>query len=118
MPRPPERWVLPDRGPVGMICLIIAEAAIFLIFVVAYLYYLGKNLRRARSRATCSSCRSSSASACCASSATIGLAVRALRRGRGAAFTALWLANTIVLALDLSRAAPASNGSQLIYEKG
>ena len=40
---PPERWELPERGPVGMICLIIAEAAIFLIFVVAYLFYLGKS---------------------------------------------------------------------------
>ena len=28
-PAPPERWDLPERGPVGMICLIIAEAAIF-----------------------------------------------------------------------------------------
>ena len=43
IPRPPERWELPERGPVGMICLIIAEAAIFLIFVVAYLFYLGKS---------------------------------------------------------------------------
>lgn len=37
-------WVLPNRGIVGMWCLIAAEAAIFLIFVVAYIYYLGKNL--------------------------------------------------------------------------
>jgi len=37
-------WVLPNRGIVGMWCLITAEAAIFLIFVVAYVYYLGKNL--------------------------------------------------------------------------
>src|SRR5271165_1924238 len=32
------------RGPVGMWCLIIAETAIFSIFVVAYLYYAGKSL--------------------------------------------------------------------------
>ena len=37
-------WVLPNRGIVGMWCLIAAEAAIFLIFVVAYIYYLGKSL--------------------------------------------------------------------------
>jgi len=37
-------WVLPNRGIVGMWCLISAEAAIFLIFVVAYIYYLGKSL--------------------------------------------------------------------------
>jgi len=32
------------RGKVGMWCLIIAESAIFVIFVVAYLYYAGKSL--------------------------------------------------------------------------
>jgi len=37
-------WVLPHRGTVGMACLIMAESAIFLIFVVAYIYYIGKSL--------------------------------------------------------------------------
>jgi cytochrome c oxidase subunit 3/cytochrome o ubiquinol oxidase subunit 3 len=37
-------WVLPYRGIVGMVCLILAESAIFLIFVVAYIYYIGKSL--------------------------------------------------------------------------
>ena len=37
-------WVLPHRGIVGMICLIAAESAIFIIFVVAYVYYIGKSL--------------------------------------------------------------------------
>jgi cytochrome c oxidase subunit 3/cytochrome o ubiquinol oxidase subunit 3 len=37
-------WVLPHRGIVGMACLIVAESAIFLIFVVAYIYYIGKSL--------------------------------------------------------------------------
>src|ERR1700721_1849183 len=37
-------WVLPSRGIVGMLCLICAEAAIFIIFVVAYIYYIGKSL--------------------------------------------------------------------------
>ena len=36
-------WV-PSKGVVGMTCLIIAESAIFIIFVVAYLFYLGKDL--------------------------------------------------------------------------
>jgi cytochrome c oxidase subunit 3 len=43
----PERgteWRLPSRGRVGMYCLIAAEAAIFTIFVVAYLFYLGKSI--------------------------------------------------------------------------
>jgi heme/copper-type cytochrome/quinol oxidase subunit 3 len=38
-----EPSTLPSRGVVGMACLIVAEAAIFIIFVVAYLYYLGKS---------------------------------------------------------------------------
>jgi cytochrome c oxidase subunit III len=39
-----QAWVLPHRGIVGMTCLIIAESAIFLIFVVAYVYYIGRSL--------------------------------------------------------------------------
>src|ERR1700729_4302718 len=37
-------WVLPSRGIVGIACLIIAESAIFIIFVVAYIYYIGRSL--------------------------------------------------------------------------
>jgi cytochrome c oxidase subunit III len=37
-------WQLPSRGKVGMICLIIAESAIFTIFVAAYVFYIGKSL--------------------------------------------------------------------------
>src|ERR1700722_12708495 len=37
-------WKLPYRGKVGMAGLIIAESAIFTIFVVAYLFYLGKSI--------------------------------------------------------------------------
>jgi cytochrome c oxidase subunit 3 len=43
----PERgatWQLPSRGRVGMYCLIAAAAAIFTIFVVAYLFYVGKSV--------------------------------------------------------------------------
>jgi cytochrome c oxidase subunit 3 len=39
-----EPWVLPDRGTVGMACLIVAESAIFVIFVVAYIFYMGQSL--------------------------------------------------------------------------
>ena len=37
-------WARPARGRVGMFVLIAAEAAIFTIFVVAYLFYIGKSL--------------------------------------------------------------------------
>ena len=40
----PKPWTLPYRGKVAMASLIIAESAIFTIFVVAYLFYLGKSL--------------------------------------------------------------------------
>jgi cytochrome c oxidase subunit III len=40
----PEPWTLPCRGKVAMASLIIAESAIFTIFVVAYLFYLGKSM--------------------------------------------------------------------------
>lgn len=43
-PHADPAWVLPSRGIVGIACLIIAESAIFLIFVVAYIYYIGKSL--------------------------------------------------------------------------
>jgi cytochrome c oxidase subunit III len=39
-----DPWELPYRGSVGMWCLIAAESAMFLIFVVAYIYYMGKSL--------------------------------------------------------------------------
>jgi cytochrome c oxidase subunit 3/cytochrome o ubiquinol oxidase subunit 3 len=43
-PNPAAEWRLPSRGKVAMAGLIIAESAIFTIFVVAYLFYLGKSV--------------------------------------------------------------------------
>jgi cytochrome c oxidase subunit III len=43
-PNTAAAWDLPSRGKVAMACLIIAESAIFTIFVVAYLFYLGKSV--------------------------------------------------------------------------
>ena len=39
-----ETWKLPSRGYVAMSSLIVAESAIFTIFVTAYLYYLGRDV--------------------------------------------------------------------------
>jgi cytochrome c oxidase subunit III len=44
IPDPDVTWELPSRGRVGMFALITAESAIFIIFVVAYLFYIGKSL--------------------------------------------------------------------------
>ena len=41
-----------------MICLIVAEAAIFIIFFVSYVFYMGKSLT-SRTPHRCWSCRSS-----------------------------------------------------------
>jgi cytochrome c oxidase subunit 3 len=38
-----ENWRLPSRGRVAMFSLIIGESAIFTIFVVAYVYYIGRS---------------------------------------------------------------------------
>src|ERR1700683_3195613 len=43
-PNTAAEWHLPSRGKVAMAGLIIAESAIFTIFVVAYLFYLGKSM--------------------------------------------------------------------------
>ncbi len=92
---PVEEWSLPSRGTVGMACLILAEAAIFIIFVVAYLYYIGKSLSGPTPREVLelpiftSICLLSS-------SITVHFAVSALHRAaRGA--TSLWLAATVLL---------------------
>ena len=37
-------WVLPSQRKVGMICLILTETALFSIFVVAFVFYMGKSL--------------------------------------------------------------------------
>ena len=39
-----QEWKTPDRGTVGIIFLIITETALFSIFVVTYLVYIGKSL--------------------------------------------------------------------------
>jgi cytochrome c oxidase subunit 3/cytochrome o ubiquinol oxidase subunit 3 len=39
-----QPWVLPSKGRVAMLCLIVGESAIFTIFVVAYIYNIGKSL--------------------------------------------------------------------------
>ena len=69
-----------SKGRVGMACLIIAESTIFTIFVVAYLYNLGKDLHGPTPREVL---RLPILNTVCllSSSLTITLAVRALARG-------------------------------------
>src|SRR5580692_8092023 len=90
-----DQWRLPSRGRVGMWCLIVAESAIFTIFVVAYLFYIGKSTTGPQASDVLhapifySVCLLSS-------SVTIHLAVRRIAANEMAAFGRWWLA-TILL---------------------
>lgn len=92
-----EPWELPDRGSVGMWCLITAESAMFLIFVVAYIYYMGKSLSGPTPREILklpvfgTICLLSS-------SLTVHLSVHGLQKRNRIAFLG-WLAGTILLGL-------------------
>lgn len=90
-----EPWVLPDRGTVGMACLIIAESAIFVIFVVAYIFYMGQSLGGPSPQQVL---KLPIFTTICllSSSLTLHWAVAALRKSKVGAFT-LWLAATITL---------------------
>jgi cytochrome c oxidase subunit III len=85
-----SRWELPSRGRVGMYCLIGAEAAIFTIFVVAYLFYVGKSLSAPMPKEVL---RAPIFFTICllSSSLTVHLAVRELLRGKTNAFARWWL---------------------------
>jgi cytochrome c oxidase subunit 3/cytochrome o ubiquinol oxidase subunit 3 len=83
------------RGKVGMACMILTESALFSIFVVAYLFYIGKSLTGPYPTEVLDLPIWASV-ALLSSSITITLAVRALRGGAQAGF-ALWWGLTIAL---------------------
>jgi cytochrome c oxidase subunit 3 len=109
------QWELPSRGVVGIACLIIAESAVFIIFVVAYIFYLGKSVSGPAPHdvlevpVVTTICLLSS-------SLTAYLAVAALRKNniRGCS---LWLAATILLG-GIFLAGTAREWVQLIYQHG
>ena len=108
-------WSLPYRGRVGMACLIVAESAIFTIFVVAYLFYAGKSLAGPTPREVLETpifytiCLLSS-------SLTIHLASRFLERGKRGAFLGLWVLTIVLGGLFLF--GTAQEWRRLIYERG
>jgi cytochrome c oxidase subunit 3/cytochrome o ubiquinol oxidase subunit 3 len=110
-----EASSLPSKGVVGMTCLIIAESAIFTIFVVAYLYYLGKDLTGPSPRQVLelpilnSICLLSS-------SATITFALRSLRLGDAKKFSFWWLVTIALGAYFLL--GTGREWHHLIYDKG
>jgi len=115
MPVAERPWVLPSRGRVGMFCLIAGEAAIFTIFVVAYIYYIGKSLSGPMPREVLeipiitTICLLSS-------SLTIHFAVRALKRGNISSFRIFWFITLALGAIFLT--GTAREWHRLIYDKG
>src|SRR5260370_28068502 len=105
----------PARGRVGMFVLIVAEAAIFTIFVVAYLFYIGKSLTGPVPKDVLSLpifytiCLLSS-------SLTIHLAAKALRRSNVRCFGILWFATIALGAAFLY--GTAKEWHRLIYSDG
>jgi cytochrome c oxidase subunit III len=96
MPVNLAEWRLPSRRRVAVACLIVTESAMFTIFVVAYLYYLGKS-STGPSPAQVLETPILSTICLLGSSLTIVVAERALRRANRGGFQ-LWWAFTILLA--------------------
>jgi cytochrome c oxidase subunit 3 len=114
-PNTAAAWVLPSRGKVAMAGLIIAESAIFTIFVVAYLFYLGKSITGPTPREVLETpifytiCLLSS-------SLTIHLAAKSLERDYRRLFLGLWLLTVALGGLFLY--GTAQEWHRLIYEHG
>lgn len=108
-------WTLPYRGTVGMACLIIAEACIFTIFVVAYLYYVGKSLAGPTPREVLEMPIFNTV-CLLSSSLTVHLATRFLHQGRRAAFLALWFLTILLGGIFLS--GTGKEWHRLIYDHG
>jgi cytochrome c oxidase subunit 3 len=106
---------LPSRGRVGMFCLISAESAIFTIFVVAYLFYIGKSLTGPMPRDVLHApifftvCLLSS-------SLTIHFAVKSLKSAKVGAFALWWFLTLTLGAIFL--AGTAREWNHLIYDEG
>jgi cytochrome c oxidase subunit III len=110
-----EDWVLPYHGTVAMLAMIVAEIAIFFIFVIAYIYYIGKSLSGPYPRQVLdlpivnTVCLLSS-------SLTIWIAERALKRGAMGAFSLWWALTVILGAIFLG--GTALEWHKLIYHDG
>ena len=108
-------WTLPYRGTVGMACLIVAESAIFVIFVVAYIFYLGKSLT-GPTPAQVLELPIFGTVCLLSSSITVHFAVATLRKGMLRACTG-WLAGTVLLGL-IFLITTAREWYHLIHDEG
>ncbi|MDE3061817.1 MAG: heme-copper oxidase subunit III [Acidobacteriota bacterium] len=110
-----DEWKQPSRGMVGMACLIAAESAIFVIFVVAYIYYTGKSLSGPTPREVLN-LPIFSTICLLSSSITVHFAVHELQGSRIGRFIA-WLASTVLLG-GIFIASTALEWYELIYHDG
>jgi cytochrome c oxidase subunit 3 len=110
-----SEWILPSRGRVGMFCLIAAESAIFTIFVVAYIYYIGKSLSGPAPKDVL---EFPTFDTICllSSSLTIHGAVGALRKGKLRAFGIWWFMTMALGTIFL--VGTGRDWYHLIFEKG
>jgi cytochrome c oxidase subunit 3/cytochrome o ubiquinol oxidase subunit 3 len=107
-------WTLPYKGHIGMLCLILAESSIFTIFVVAYIFYIGKSLSGPTPREILEV--PIFATVCLLSSSlTIHAAVGALRKGNLGMFRLLWFVTLALGAIFLFKT--GSEWQHLINEK-
>lgn len=108
------RRELPSRGRVGMFSLIIAESAIFTIFVAAYIFYIGKSLDGPTPRQIL---HVPIFTTICLllSSLTMHWAIAALRKGRTASFNVFWLITLALGAIFL--AGTGREWHHLIYQE-
>ena len=115
MAKPDLPWELPSRGLVGMFSLIAAEAAIFIIFVVAYLFYAGKSLAGPMPKDVL---RTPVLYTVCllSSSLTIHFATRAARQGSIRTFRNWWFGTVFLGAAFLY--GTAREWYRLIFEEG
>ena len=110
-----SQWSLPYKGTIGMACLIAAESAIFTIFVVAYLYYIGKSVSGPTPREVLH--LPIFATVCLLSSSlTIHAAVGAIRKGNLGTFRLWWFVTLALGAIFLFET--GREWDHLIYHEG
>jgi cytochrome c oxidase subunit 3/cytochrome o ubiquinol oxidase subunit 3 len=110
-----SQWTLPYKGTIAMACLIAAESAIFTIFVVAYLYYIGKNVSGPTPREVLH--LPIFATVCLLSSSlTIHAAVGAIRKGNLGTFRLWWFITLALGAIFLFET--GREWDRLIYHEG
>jgi len=104
LPLRPIEWRLPSRRKMAVVCLIATETAMFTIFVVAYLFYIGKSLTGPFPNQVL---ETPIISTICllASSLTIVLAEHALGRADSRRFQLWWLLTIILAAIFLAATA-------------